>query len=116
VRHAVLRASALSSLGAPLPLTQLRLLPWHGSRPPARLKWLSSKLTLVKDSTGEGATAVHGGALHTFLPTHTPMASPERRKPQRSTVCIRPLLPRGGPSAESDKGHFAAVNGSLITL
>jgi len=65
---------------------------------------------------GEGATAVHGGALHTFLPTHPPMASPERRKPQRSTACTRPLLPRGGPSAESDKGHFAAVNGPLITL
>ena len=72
--------------------------------------------TLGEDSTGEGAAAVHGGALHTFLPTHTPMASPERRKPQRSAACTRPLLPRGGPSAESDKGHFAAVNGPLSTL
>ena len=79
--------------------------------------------TLEDDSAGEGATAVHGGALHTSILTHTPCVCPvfmahprRRRKPQRSTACTRPLLLRGDSSAESDTGHFTQVNKPLGTL
>ena len=110
MRHAVRCTPTGSTLGATLPLTQLR---WHSSRPPARLKMIVVKALHLQVEVREPQQCTAAIPTHSATPIHPACALYPWRiprgdaKPQRSASWVVINVTRD---------VFTQVNGPLGTL